>query len=750
MPIKSSPPSVANGQSADELKIHTFGVGHGDCLLIELFCAGKAVFRMLSDGGKAGPHVKELVSYLQANRRPDLVDLDLVVLSHVDNDHQGGLLELFSNTSISIESYWAPCLPAFRRLRWLFSPRIQRAVETAAFLEFTLGERGIKTIYPMEGHSDRWVGAKVTLSVISPPARLIRRLYASSDADLKSMLGDTDSLPLEWLLSPSMNDEGEDSILNSFDQRSFCVPEDFPANASPLVSTQPKSPEFFSDESNEPNFFGNKVLNDTSLVLALDVWLDGKHRRRILLTGDQENWAYIASRHPAGLGLDVLKVPHHGGMVYLTDRKKDENNFNESAVEQTYLWLRPRIAIVSASGTYGLPHNRMRDALRAVGAAVMCTNVRGVERISPPSESCDTDRSCFSSYSCGKASQPIKSELSLTWNEELMDRPGCVSDVGARGATPIVVMTQRLVEPDETFLRWTNGELQKHADWLKDFLNNSRSDFLKAIGGAGTLEALALEPLTWAQVKAQAKIEGRFHFIEAPQQVLQFARSRGMIWSPERSFNYLTDGALFFAQPSDKDLDKVKNIISKTPNLIFKVQPNRASLVGRDLLAIMTGANTDLLCYLLASQVGLPVQVFREEVLPHALAELAANFTFRVCNINGPTSSVNLDNPPELLLHLRRKNARGSRKVPDLLHKNWNPNLSGSVLSPLTNAGMKFLIKEMKLTGFFALPVELSNSSLLLRSLGAGKLVTSLGYEKTVKDPTFSDLLEHANWLDLN
>ncbi|MGG7671551.1 ComEC/Rec2 family competence protein [Pseudomonas sp. WC2] len=748
MPIKSTQPTAPNNHSADELKIHTFGVGHGDCLLIELLCAGKAVFRMLSDAGKAGPHVKELITYLQVNRKQDQIDLDLVVLSHVDSDHQGGMLELFSDQSVTIKSYWAPCLPAFRRLRWLFSKRIQRAVDTASFLESTLDGRGIKTIYPMEGHSDRWVGGKATLSVISPPARLIRRLYESSQG-FKDIVEGTGHLPIEWLLSPSMNDESEDSFLNSFDQRSFCVPGDFPANEFPLVSVQPKSSEFFSDESNEPNFFGNKVLNDTSLVLALDVWLDGKHRRRVLLTGDQENWAYIASRHPAGLGVDVLKVPHHGGMVYLTDKKKGETNFNEAAVEQTYLWLRPRIAIVSASGTYGLPHNRMRDALRSVGAAVMCTNVRGVERISPPAASCDSDRSCFGSFSCGKATQPIKSVLSLTWNEELMDRPGCVSDVGARGATPIVVMTQRLVEPDETFLRWTSGELQKHADWLKTFLDNSRAKFLSAVGSVGTVEVLALEPLTWAQVKAHARIEGRFHFLESPQQVLQFARSRGMIWSSAHSFNRISDEALFYTQPSDKDLSKVKAIISKAPNLIFKVTPDRASLIGRDLLAIMTAANTDLFCYLLASQVGLPIRVFREEVMPHALTELAASFGFRVCSMTDPRYDINLDNPAELLVHLRNKGALGARKIPDLLHVNWNPCLHGSTLSPLTNEGMKFLMKEMKLTGFVGLPIDMSNSLFLGRAFGASRLVTSLGYETPVEKPTFSDLLEHANWLDL-
>jgi hypothetical protein len=96
----------------------------------------------------------------------------------------------------------------------------------------------------------------------------------------------------------------------------------------------------------DPEFFGNAILNDTSLVLATDLHLDGVHRRRVFLTGDQENWSYIAAMHPGGLGVDVLKAPHHGGSLFLEDSKE--------ALARVYAWMRPRSVFVSGAAGDGL------------------------------------------------------------------------------------------------------------------------------------------------------------------------------------------------------------------------------------------------------------------------------------------------------------------------------------------------------------------------------------------------------------
>lgn len=184
-------------------------------------------------------------------------------------------------------------------------------------------ERGATVIYPMEGYAGNWVAGQVSAAVISPPARLLKRLLRGRREDIKSLIDTAGPTPMEWLIAHAETDAELETRGRGGDleQRTFSVPSDF--GDEPMASPVEPNPAtgFYSDEATEPNFFGNRLLNNTSLVIALDVWLDGKRRRRILLTGDQENWSYIASRHPAGLGVDVLKVPHHGGMVYRREQQ---------------------------------------------------------------------------------------------------------------------------------------------------------------------------------------------------------------------------------------------------------------------------------------------------------------------------------------------------------------------------------------------------------------------------------------------
>jgi hypothetical protein len=113
----------------------------------------------------------------------------------------------------------------------------------------------------------------------------------------------------------------------------------------------------------EPEFFGNPVLNDTSLVVLAEARLDGVHRRRVLLSGDLENWLYLTARHPRGIDCDVLKAPHHDGRVFIE---------HEEAYDEVYQYLRPRVVLVSANGKHRLPRALFRDAVARWGGTLFC------------------------------------------------------------------------------------------------------------------------------------------------------------------------------------------------------------------------------------------------------------------------------------------------------------------------------------------------------------------------------------------
>lgn len=228
-------------EATDEAKIYSFHVGHGDGTLIEFSQGGSVRFRLLVDAGPALPPA--LIKHLRSRPREDIeFDLDALVLSHVDADHQGGLPALLKE-GIRIKEYLGPCLPTFRRLSWLFAPRVQEAVKRAEEFENQLRKMGVSVIYPFEGYVDRHVGGRVVLTVISPAARLLEKLSLASGGELSNLLMRS-PLPLQWLIEPESAAPVEDDLQDlraRFRSRGILGPEDFPDAMPGTRGIDPKS-----------------------------------------------------------------------------------------------------------------------------------------------------------------------------------------------------------------------------------------------------------------------------------------------------------------------------------------------------------------------------------------------------------------------------------------------------------------------------------------------------------------------------
>jgi beta-lactamase superfamily II metal-dependent hydrolase len=116
------------------LKLTALGVGHGDATLLQVFSEDKSekpAFTCLVDGGESS---SKLASALD---RHGVRDLDLLVLSHFDADHIGGLDDIWAGRQV--RSFWAPCLPAFERHIWLFGKRIQSGFAHARAVSKSMG-----------------------------------------------------------------------------------------------------------------------------------------------------------------------------------------------------------------------------------------------------------------------------------------------------------------------------------------------------------------------------------------------------------------------------------------------------------------------------------------------------------------------------------------------------------------------------------------------------------------------------------
>ena len=94
------------GTGAAAVTIEMLPARLGDSLLVECHRGGKQPWRMLIDGGPPDTWPR-LAHRLGAIREPDR-RLDLVVVTHIDSDHIGGLLPLFSAgvSGLSINEVW--------------------------------------------------------------------------------------------------------------------------------------------------------------------------------------------------------------------------------------------------------------------------------------------------------------------------------------------------------------------------------------------------------------------------------------------------------------------------------------------------------------------------------------------------------------------------------------------------------------------------------------------------------------------
>lgn len=610
---------------SDEARIYSFHVGHGDCTLLEFRQAGIVRFRMLVDAGSTLPSA--LIDHLRADSRQDVeFDLDAVVLSHVDADHQGGLPALLTQ-GIRVREYLGPSLPTFRRLSWLFAPRVQESVERAEEVERQLRQLRIPIIYPLEGYLDRFVGGRVVLTVLSPAARLLEKLSLDSGGELSNLLMRS-PLPLQWLLEPSSSPPYEDpwrELRARFRTGVHLQPEDFPDGMPATPGIDPNSMQAAArtlQQHFDPEFFGNAILNDTSLVLAVDFHLDGVHRRRILLTGDQENWSYIAAMHPGGLGVDVLKAPHHGGSLYLDD--------NQEALVRVYAWMRPRSVLVSASGRYDLPRTGFRDALRTVGACLLCPNARSIEPLTAGAQVIPSARSCFKAFECSPPaphSQPTV--VTLTAAQEIVNSRACVQGAGHGGTAPIVVLQQNVISPSEAFVRWTRRELTRHAHWIQGQLNNIHLEFLKQCSAKSSISAAVAQlPAEWDTLAARARHARRHDLVADPQPVLRFGSAQALFWVCSELYG--AEPRFLYRLPSAAELSEVRQWLRSIPNILGHVTLTERSLATADKIAILRATDWPVLRALIAARLHVPRELVSAELLPALQVVLSEQFEAQI------------------------------------------------------------------------------------------------------------------------
>lgn len=305
------------------LKLRIVQAEYGDCFILE-FGAPSQPRYILIDGGPAMVYERYLREELQSIRDSG-AKLDLAILSHVDNDHALGLLDLFAELreqrangvpeTIAIDALWHN---AFRRaLGDSIAVRLKMLVAAAGVAAQATSATSIAVQGIGEGQQLRLAAAALGIPV-NPG--FDRDLICVDDAPQPIVL---DNLTLHVVGPTNKNLEDlQKEWLAWLD-----IYEESISSGDPFLMAM-------ADRS---------IPNLSSIMVLAEA--DGK---RVLLTGDGRGDHLLEGLRQAQLldskgkmHVDVLKLPHHGS------NRNVSKTFFKNITADKY--------IISANGMYGNP-----------------------------------------------------------------------------------------------------------------------------------------------------------------------------------------------------------------------------------------------------------------------------------------------------------------------------------------------------------------------------------------------------------
>jgi beta-lactamase superfamily II metal-dependent hydrolase len=577
----------------ESLEVTCLGIGHGDALLLR-WRGRNEQWSCLVDGGE---NPKLLATLLDEEK---VGDLDLLILSHFDNDHVGGLRDISKRRRV--RAYWGPALPAYERHLWLFGQGCQEAIARARSLEESLGDAEIT--YPLEGCTWPPFGdERLRIRVLSPPGRLVRKFL--TDNDVTSEFAQY-PMRLGWLLRGEAERAGEQSAaLDALDAaiaRFALTPADIalelrrPTQPNPVVPRDEMAAAWARKSGLEPEFFGDSVLNNTSLVIWLEATTDGR-RHRVLLAGDQENWTYLYGRNPMGLEAEVLKASHHGGRVYLEQRE---------AADEMLSFVRPRALLISANGRHNLPRASVRDKAIRWGATVFCTSRRGLEVVQGSSQTAARASRACCCHETLKCSGSQNVKLTLDRDGIRSGSVACHSGVGGEPG-PVVRVAQHIIEPSPVVARLYGHELRRHVDWVKRQLATIHSG--RVSGPAPAIPGS--DPVGESQLALSARKEGRPLLVPYLQDILKEGMNRAEFWA--RPVDRYGSGWHAYAWPTEIEIRNFLADMKGRQLVVFHNGPGRVRL---DESSVFSSLDTEWLAQHADATTRFPKDAFADVFWP--------------------------------------------------------------------------------------------------------------------------------------
>jgi len=314
----------------------------------------------------------------------EIKKIDLLVASHIDLDHIGGLREVLSN--FDVKWLWVMNIDPLKRF-------VEKSVgfdrEKHHFLKcitlahesiVTAGRRNVRCSSVYEGFRERI--APFLVEVLSPPFAFDHFLQDPRNVEkvLKSSKGKT----YENFLKEKghIREDVSTQILAEREVNEREIQEQ-------ELPNYPELSEYNEDLfSSNFNLASRGLLNNISVVVRITCLAPNCPTSifeplTILFPGDLEDWTYLFFKHNEYINTPILKIPHHG-----SDRVqfKDRN---------LYEFLRPHLCLIFPYPENALPSPEA-IALLARSGLVSCTSCKQAGNAHSRSGCCHIDNNCMS------------------------------------------------------------------------------------------------------------------------------------------------------------------------------------------------------------------------------------------------------------------------------------------------------------------------------------------------------------------
>ncbi|MBL0457417.1 hypothetical protein JD499_09400 [Aeromonas enteropelogenes] len=279
--------------------------------------------------------------------------------------------------------------------------------------------------------------------------------------------------------------------------------------------------------------------------------------------------------------------------------------------------------------------------------SLVCPNKRGKEWIFSNTLP-QAKKSCAEHFGCETKEQHLMQIISLSSRSESLNTAACLSGNGHRSPAPIVVLQQKLIEPDESFIRWTHTEVRKHAEWLNKKLLERRTKQLEALSFSDRLKN-SFDSITLKDAVNLFNGHQRYALINDPSPVIRYAKNHNLLWTKKE--HRIDEHVEIVAPLTEKEYKKTLRLVTQFTHLFFTAEHDidESEYFTKNRYIFLNHVNTDALVKILSRQSAIPEDYFNNAVKSRLFHDLIRNYKVRVVKYD--TYFKAFEKTSRLLLH---------------------------------------------------------------------------------------------------